>query len=48
MDDHPGGELNLRKATGSDLEKVWQSERVGWHMDNPTVMDKLKEFEVVG
>ena len=46
VDDHPGGEQNLKKAKGSDLEKVWQSEGVGWHADNPTVTDKLKEFEV--
>jgi hypothetical protein len=46
VDGHPGGELNLRKATGSDLETVWQTNGVAWHMDNATVMHKLKEFEV--
>lgn len=46
VEDHPGGETNLRKAMGRDIEAVWKANGVGWHIDNPVVMRKLKELEI--
>ena len=45
VNQHPGGSFIL-KAGGKDLEKVWKENGFGWHLQNSTVMNKLKDFKI--
>lgn len=47
MSEHPGGEANIQKVLkeehrGKDLHNIWKAEGVGWHINHPTVREKVK------
>jgi sulfite oxidase len=42
---HPGGNI-IKKALGKDIEKVWDENNVGWHLNNSKVIKILDKYKI--
>jgi cytochrome b involved in lipid metabolism len=43
--EHPGGNIIL-KAGGKDLKDIWDENGVDWHMNNSSILKKLRSYKI--